>query len=47
MTEVVSLDGDLYVVDLKTHRIRRIDEGLLIETETTIEAESEVEAAED
>ena len=44
---VVEIDGELYVVDLKTHRIHRIDDDISIETETTTETETEAEASGD
>ena len=43
--QVVAIDGELYVVDVKTHRIHKVDDDRVIEVETTTEAE--IEAAED
>lgn len=38
---VVEIDGDLYTVDLKTHRLQRIDAEWMTETESVTEPEAE------
>ena len=43
--QVVEIDGELYIVDVKTHRVSRIDARWDVEAETT--TATEVESVED
>ncbi len=40
--QVVEIDGELYIVDVKTHRVRKIETDWATETETTTETEIDV-----
>ena len=40
--QVVEIDGELYIVDLKTHRVRKIDAHWDLEGESTTTTEVEV-----
>ncbi len=40
--QVIEIDGELFIVDVKTHRVRKIEADWATETETTTETEADV-----
>ncbi len=40
--QIIEIDGELYIVDVKTHRVRKIETDWVTETETTTETEIDV-----